>query len=365
MESEDSRTIRVGILGCGVIAPTHLAAYEAVPGVRVAAIADPDAAAREKLGQRYAGRPWKAFGDYRELVKSGLVDAVSVCSDHASHEELVCAAAEAGLAVLCEKPLGISLASLERMETTAREQGVVAAGVFQHRFDAVYRQTRAVVHEGWLGQLLNAHVFHSSQRTADYYRGSSWRGRRAAEGGSLLINQSIHFVDILQWICGGVETVMAHTANQIHTDIIETEDTAALSLAFGNGALGGLTASTGSHETWRVAVDLAGSDGRLRIVDGRLEDCRHRDGKVEDSLRERLLVGEAEGEVVGRAYYGSGHSGQIRDFVEAIREGRAPAIPLSEARPAVEVVLAAYASARSGRRMRPGENSIALEHGGS
>lgn len=358
VKREEKNEIRVGIIGCGVIAATHVAAYEALPGVRLVGISDVDREAMASLRERYADRDWGCYEDYRKLWKEAGVDAVSICTDHASHEALVSAAAEAGVSVICEKPLAIELGSLDRMEATVAANGVVAAGVLQHRFDFIYGETRRLVEEGCLGQVLTGQVLHNCYRSRTYYERSRWRGTEAGEGGSLLINQSIHFIDILQWLLGGVETVMAQVANRAHGGEIETEDTAVLSLGMGSGALGTVAASTGSHEVWRVAIDLTGTEGRIRLVDGILEESVHVDSGKGERIKERLSVEACEGGAVGRSYYGSGHPAQIRDFVEAVRSGGKPLVGLGEARRAVEVVLAAYESARTGMRVEPGKTSL-------
>lgn len=358
VKREEKSEIRVGIIGCGVIAATHVEAYEGLSGVRLVGISDVDAEAMASLRARYADRDWRCYGDYRKLWEEAGVDAVSICTDHASHEALVCAAAEAGVSVLCEKPLAIELGSLDRMAAAVKANGVVGAGVLQHRFDFVYEEARRLIEEGCLGTVLTGQVLHNCYRSGTYYEDSGWRGTEAGEGGSLLINQSLHFIDILQWLLGGVETVMALVSNRAHGGVIETEDTAVLSLGLGSGALGTVAASTGSHEVWRVAIDITGTAGRIRLVDGILEECAHVDAGMRERIGERLRATAPERRVVGRDYYGSGHPAQVSDFVEAVGCGGKPRVGFGEARRVVEVVLAAYESARTGKRVEPGKTSL-------
>lgn len=341
MEAE--ATLRVGIVGCGVIAPTHAEAYRGLEGVTVTALCDRIPEKARRLAERFGTTAPEIFEDYRTLLRSGKVDAVSVCTDHASHEEISLAALEAGIAVLCEKALSTERASLDRMVAAEEGSTAVAAGVFQHRFDPVYQSLREFLKAGRLGRIVNANLSHQSHRSHAYYRGDEWRGTWWGEGGSLLINQTIHFIDLLQWMLDGVEEVRALHANLGHESVIETEDTAALALRFGNGALGAVSASSASHLTWNVRLELVGSEGLLAFEDGKLHACRFTDDARAVKAR-ALFAGEAEAVASpsGRDYYGSSHPAQIRDFVRAVREGTAPQVSFAEARKAVDIVLSAY-----------------------
>ncbi len=338
----------VGIIGCGVIGPVHLESYLLVPGVRVRAVCDLRPDRMERLADRHPKLSLARHSRYADLLADPEIHAVSVCTDHASHEEIVLAALAAGKHVLCEKPLGISAASLDRMVAAAEAAApLVCAGVFQHRFDPIYRRLRAIIAEGRLGRMLTASARHYCDRPASYYHADGWRGTRQGEGGSLLINQSIHFLDILQWVMGGADCLQAATANLAHSGVIETEDTAALLLRFPDGALGAFTATSASHHAWQSALQFIGTEGSVLIENGHLRKCAHRDGAVAAALESRLSnITETEGVAAAKVYYGTSHPAQIRDFIEAIRQRRAPEIPFREARKAVDLVLAAYAAAR-------------------
>jgi UDP-N-acetyl-2-amino-2-deoxyglucuronate dehydrogenase len=344
--------LRIGILGCGVIAPAHIDSYRLIDSVQVVAVCDVNQQRIDQLKERYPDLLFATYTDYRALLADPAIDAVSVCTDHASHEAIVLAALAAGKHLICEKPLTTTVDSVQRMVRAANASPLVVAGVFQHRFDPVFRALRAAIDGQHFGRPLLLTVRHRCLRTADYYTSDAWRGTWAGEGGSLLINQSIHYVDIAQWLMGGVRSVQAQIANLGHSGVIETEDTATLAIEYANGALGTLVATTASHHGWQSIVELTGTDGSVAIVDGAVAECSHRDPQVAEAVRARLTeIPAVDGVAGAKIYYGTSHPAQLADFVAAIRERRPPFVSLADAAPAVNLVLAAYASARSGMRV--------------
>ena len=346
--------MNVGIIGCGVIAPSHIDSYNAIDGVAVTAICDLLPERMEQLSARYPECEFVRYSNVDALLADETVSVVSVCTDHASHEELFIKALDAGKHVLCEKALTISLDWLERMLSAANASDKVTGGIFQHRFDPVYLEVKNILEEKSLGKILTISCQHQCWRSDSYYAEDAWRGTWEGEGGSLLINQSIHYLDILQWISGGVESVCAHVENIAHDGVIETEDTASVSMKLGNGALGSFTATSCSHRNWESAIQIVGTDGDLHIRNEKLEFCTHKSDVVAADLHDRLTNLEAIKGVEGaKAHYGSSHPAQINDFVQAIREGRKPFVDLQDASDAVRLVLAIYESAKTGTAIQP------------
>ncbi|MCC5842052.1 MAG: Gfo/Idh/MocA family oxidoreductase [Opitutales bacterium] len=346
-----SDSIGVAIIGCGVIAPAHIESYGRLPGVTVRALCDLDIAKAKTLGHEYGIT--EALQDAESLWTRSDIQAVSVCTDHASHAPLVIAALQAGKHVLCEKPLAISPEQLDGMEAAARAAPhLVATGVLQHRFDAIFLWVRGVVRSGRLGELLFTQGSLLCQRPDAYYAESPWRGRLASEGGSLLINQAIHFLDLQQWIGGGVAEVMATMGNRGHPGLIETEDTASLSFRLRDGAMGSFAASSAAHAVWDFSLSFCGTKGTLTVRNGHLAEANFSDRQLTENLKQEAhALEEAERVEAAKLHYGPSHPRQIADFIDAIRSGRSPAIPLAEARKANDFVLAAYASARSGKQL--------------
>jgi UDP-N-acetyl-2-amino-2-deoxyglucuronate dehydrogenase len=345
------KSLRVGIIGCGVIGPTHAACYRPLPGVELAWACDLQESRARKLAADY--QIPNVTTDVRRVLRDPGVDAVSICTDHASHVALVIAALKAGKHVLCEKALAHQTTGLNAMlrAATAHPQ-LVCAGVFQHRFETLNRRVRDLIAAGTLGRMLTANVRLRCLRTNDYYRGDAWRGTWAMEGGSVLINQAIHYVDLLRWMMGGVRCVTGLHANLTHQDVIETEDTAVAGVEFTNGALGTIDATCSSHARWESALSFQGTAGSIELFD----DAVARVALPEKAAGERLLAElracqGASVEGPGKAYYGAGHPAQIADFVQAIREQRPPFVTAASAAETVDLVLGIYRSHRTGRRV--------------
>jgi len=343
--------LRVGIIGCGVIGPTHAASYRQVPGVQLTWACDRIEARAAKLAADH-GIPHVA-ADARRMLRAPDLDAVSICTDHASHAMLAVAALKAGKHVLCEKALSHRTSGLDAILRAAdAHRELVCSGVFQHRFESVNRRVRDLIAAGGLGRMLTASVRLRCLRTNEYYRADPWRGIWAEEGGSVLINQAIHYLDLLRWMMGGVRAVSGLHANLTHGETIETEDTAVAAVEFNNGALGTIEATCSSHNTWESALFFQGSAGAVELFNDAVMRVDLPDRAAGERLLDDLRAGDSTAiETPGKVYYGAGHPAQIADFVEAIRERRAPFVTAASAAETVDLVLGVYRSFRSGRRV--------------
>lgn len=344
-----SDTINCAIIGCGVIATSHAAGYSRIPGVRLRWACDLVAEKARKLSEQYGIE--RTTCDYREVLADPDTHAVSVCTDHGSHAEIAVAALDAGKHVLCEKALAATTEGLDAMMAAGdRHPELVFGGVFQHRFDRVYQYVKRLIEDGALGTLLTVSCKVLCRRTDAYYLADQWRGTWDREGGSVMINQAIHFVDLLQWMTGGVASLSAAYANLTHSDTIETEDTAIAVLKLRNGALGSILATSSSHLEWDPSFYIYGSHGSLELRNGRPLRVAFSDDELAGRVAAELasLTDPARNEA-GKDYYGPSHPTQIADFIGAIRERRPPYITARDARTAVDIVLAIYQSHRAGR----------------
>ena len=325
------KKIRVGIIGCGVISATHIKCYQAIPGVEVTWVCDLQekrlADRAKEFGIRHATR------NAAEVFAAKDVDAVSICTDHASHADLSLAALDAGKDVLCEKILANNRANLRRMVAASKAHPErVFSGVFQHRFDPVNRKMREILASGALGPLLTASVQLRCYRSDDYYRNDAWRGTWKYEGGSVLVNQAIHYIDQLLWQVDSPVTADGFYANLVHKAVIETEDTAVAALRFRNGALGTLEATCGSNLDWESTLSYRGTEGAIDLRDDKPLKVVFRDAALADRIRQELVDANAvKPEAAGKTYYGTGHLAQLHDFIDAVRTRRAPFVTIPEA----------------------------------
>lgn len=345
------KPVRVAIIGCGVIGPTHATCYRQIPDIELTWACDLDEGRARKLAADF--QIPHVTTDFRRVLRAADVDAVSICTDHASHAKLVVAALKAGKQVLCEKALAHKTAGLDAMlQAAAAHPELACSGIFQHRFETLNRRVRDLIAAGTLGRMLTASVRMRCLRTNGYYQGDAWRGTWEQEGGSVLINQAIHYLDLFRWMMGGMRSVTGLYANLTHDGVIETEDTAVASVEFVNGALGTIEATCSSHNTWESGLFFQGTEGAIEIFNDTVMRVDFRDKAAgERVLADLRACGNTCADSLGKAYYGTGHLAQIADFVQAIRDGRAPYVSAASAAETVDLVLGIYRSYRTGRRV--------------
>lgn len=342
--------LQVGLIGCGTISRTHAACFKRLPEVDLCWACDLVKERAESLASEFGIA--RITTDYLELLDDSSLDAVSICTDHASHSPLAVAALEADRHVLCEKALAANAAQMDAMLAThAKKPGLIFSGVFQHRFSPVFQVLRKQMAAGMLGEILTAGAQVRCYRSPSYYRADRWRGTWAEEGGSVLINQAIHMIDILVWLMGGVSALTGTYSNQTHHDVIETEDAAVAVMRFKNGALGTLEATSSSHLKWEPGVFVHGTEGSVEFRHDKPVKVVCSDQQQTERLLSMMNQAGAEPNpaIPGKDYYGSGHAAQIADFVNSCLTGSSPFVTAESARYAVDVVLAVYEAQRCGK----------------
>jgi UDP-N-acetyl-2-amino-2-deoxyglucuronate dehydrogenase len=336
-------TFGVGISGAGMISAVHAEALGELRDARLVAVA----AARQVTGRKLAethGAEWHA--ELEGLLARPDVDVVILCTPSGLHPGQAVAAARAGKHVVTEKPMATTLEGADRMIRACREAGVTLSVIFQYRFNRDALRLKRAVEAGLFGRLVLGNAFVHWHRTQAYYeeRGG-WRGTWALDGGGALMNQSIHAIDLLQWMLGPVESVSAYADTLAHD--IEVEDTASAALRFASGALGVIQGTTSTHRDWPIRIEVRGTGGGATLEGSRLTVWQP--GREEEILSPRDL--ESLPEPQGDEPLGAAHRRQLKEIFAALREGREPPIPGEEARKAVEIVLGIYRSAASGERV--------------
>jgi predicted dehydrogenase len=208
------------------------------------------------------------------------------------------------------------------------------------------RRAKAALEAGRLGKPALADVHVKWYRPQSYYD-SSWRGTWALDGGGALMNQSIHTIDLVQWLVGPVTSVFGRTATLAHA--MQTEDTAGAVLTFANGALGVIQGATSCWPGDPARVELHGDRGTIVLEEGRIVVWKLADAPPgEEDAMLNLERQDGSGAADPMAIGSEKHRRQIVDLIAAIREGRPPVIEGAEARRAVEIVRAIYRSAATG-----------------
>jgi UDP-N-acetyl-2-amino-2-deoxyglucuronate dehydrogenase len=345
--------VRVGVVGCGAIHGTHCEALQKIEGAKLEAVYDvlPEKAraAAEKFGTIAA----KSYADFLSRV-----DAVSVCVPSGLHSKVAVRAAKAGKHVISEKPIDVSYAHAKSMVDAARAAGVKLAVVSQHRFSNDMRKMRQAAQSGEFGRLVQGDMYNKWYRTQAYYDSGDWRGTWKLDGGGCLMNQGIHYVDMLQWIMGGVKSVRALIRTASHD--IEVEDTAIALLEYRNGAVGVIQGSTSIYPGLSERIEIHGDCGTAIIEGDKIklwkvdpdapkDPSPYGGGVMQQPTPKENIIGEAGGQGGASdptAIWGEQHRLQLEDFVRAIRDDREPFITGEDALEPLRIILAIYASGR-------------------
>ena len=322
---------RVGIAGCGGIAAVHAAVLDKMEETRMTACADIDPRKAVEMAGRYGA---KAYGSLEEMLEKEKLDAVHICTPHHLHVPMAEAAADRGIAVLTEKPPVISRAQWKRLEK-AGEKAFIGV-CLQNRYNPNVQEARRAIESGELGRVLGGRAFVTWQRDAAYYQSSPWRGKWATEGGSALINQSIHTLDLLVTLLGRPESAEGSMHNRHLKNVIETEDTAEAYLTLG-GKPALFYASNAYAANAPVLVDIQMEAGVLRL-EGETLEIRRAEGIETRSF--------PQPEALGKGYWGNGHIPCIRDFYRCLASGDRYPNDLEGVRDTVMLMLELYDQGR-------------------
>lgn len=252
--------LQFGIIGCGRIAQRH-AEHIAQRG-RLAAVCDTVPEKASSLATQYQANAYNSIDEMLAAEKE--LDVVAVCTPNGLHAEHSIKALKAGLHVLCEKPMALTVKDCREMICAAEETGKRLLIVKQNRFNPPVAAVKKVIDEGRLGKIYSVHLSCLWNRTADYYR-DSWKGTMQLDGGTLF-TQFSHFIDLLCWMIGDIKKADARMANHAHQGIIEFEDTGVVLLEFTNGALGTIHYTVNSHgKNMEGALTIIGEKGTVKI----------------------------------------------------------------------------------------------------
>ena len=305
------KRIRYGILGCGTIAHTHA---EAIMGIREAVVAacfDINETAARSFGEKYG---CTVYTDLAALLAEDTVDAVAVCTPCATHTAIIRKAADYGKHILCEKPVEVSADRFQGMIDYCTARRVLFAGVLQHRYDPAVEAVRRVLDTGHIGELLCASVRMMWHRDEDYFHQSSWRTTRE-NGGTALINQGIHYVDLLLYLAGDVASVCGSCCT-LGKDAL-TENYASAQLHFRNGAVGSIECTTVAYPGLYSELGLFGEKGSLVLRNDELffyEVKGERDPVLEQQVNSEAVLLKNRDNLVQC----EGHRRQYADFNRAI-----------------------------------------------
>jgi UDP-N-acetyl-2-amino-2-deoxyglucuronate dehydrogenase len=335
------KLVRFAVIGLGNIGKIHVDAIQSLNQAKISVICNRRGGSGQELAKSI-GVTW--VDDFRKAIVRDDVDAVAICTPSGMHKDIAIVAAQAGKHILVEKPLEITLPRIDAMLDAASQSNVKLTCIFQSRAKKSIQATKNAIDAGRLGKLLFANALVHWHRSPEYYS-NNWRGSLKFDGGGALINQSIHSIDLLQWLVGPVKTVFGHTATCVHQ--IQGEDTATASVTFVNGTQGTIQAATSLGQGFPARIEIHGTRGSVYLQEGSITQWKVQDTSVDEEL-EMLNLDQTED---GGAQHPTNqmkhdaHQLQIEDFVQAILNNRAPLVSGLEARKSVEIIRAIYHSA--------------------
>ncbi len=335
--------IGVAIIGAGGIAQAHARAVRDLSGrAWLCAVADANPDRARELAQSFSVP--KVYADHRELVADPGVQMVVICAPSALHAGMVVDALAAGKAVLCEKPIAVSLAEVDAIAAAQARYGGMASSVFQWRWGEGLAAFRRLIREGAAGRVLWAQANVLWHRTSDYYASSPWRGTWKDAGGGPLLTLGAHAIDALLSVMGTPRSVCSVAANFLHD--VEVEDASASVIGFEDGSMASINVTSAN------AIDTS----RLSFV------CEKMFAHSNDSPYEAarwpwefssadpscgaLIQAVARGEETREKVELVGL--QVRDFVACLERREQASVSVAEARKTIELISAIYKSGFTG-----------------
>jgi predicted dehydrogenase len=317
---------------------------KAVPEVAtVAACCDPVPERAREFAAKFG---CIAYDSLEAMLDHPGLDCICVCTPSGMHRDAVIAAAKKGVNAFVEKPLDITKEKLDEIAAAPAKYGIKVGCVFQRRALDVINKVRDAVQGGKLGTVFLGEASMKWFRSQEYYDSGAWRGTYALDGGGALMNQGIHGADLIYYLMGPIVSVKSYQGTLTHK--IEVEDNLTAAIKFKNGAIGNLTVSTSCVPGYSMVHNVHGSKGSISISDDKIVEWY-----IEGDETERVSGGK--GELKGVSDPGNintnGHTALIKDMAEAIRDNRDPMITPDEGRKAVDLVLAMYESAKTGKEV--------------
>ena len=339
-----------GIVGLGNIADFHAKAIQAMEGGRLLCAFSRSGGERaEKFAKEFGVDV--VIGDYDKFLRTPGLEVVTIATPSGAHLEPSMAAAAAKKHILSEKPLEITLERCDALIAACRKNRVKLGGVFQSRSTPGAQLVRTALDRKRFGRVTVCNAFVPWLRTQAYYDSGGWRGTWKLDGGGALMNQSIHQIDMLQWLGGPIAELSAYAGCLAHKRI-EVEDTAVAAVRFKSGAMGTVVGSTAMYPGHSTEVQISGERGSAWLKGGHLSVFQFEQEELGDA-QARIDFGPPKedagkgGAADPRAISFVGHQRQFENFVNCLDGKGKLMVDGAEARKAVEIILAIYQSAQT------------------
>jgi UDP-N-acetyl-2-amino-2-deoxyglucuronate dehydrogenase len=339
----NGRKIKVAVVGCGRISASHFKAIEAHQSeLQLTAICDTDERALQAVSKQYDAAGFVSLG---ELLKETDIDLVSLCTPSGLHPSQAIQAARAGRHVMTEKPMATRWRDGLQMVRECDQAGVHLLVVKQNRLNSTLQLLKRAVERGRFGRIYMATINVFWQRPQSYYDSAKWRGTWEFDGGALM-NQASHYVDLVDWLIGPVESVQAYVATLARD--IQVEDTATVGVRWRSGALGSINVTMLTFpKNLEGSITIIGDRGVARVGGVAVNEIQHWEFSEPDA--DDALVKSVSYETA--SVYGMGHYRYYENAVKVLRGEAEPETDGREGLRSLEVLIASYLSARDGRRV--------------
>ena len=336
----NGRKIRIAIVGCGRISKNHFGSIEKhQDNIELVSICDVQKAV---LSEHEAAYNVKGYLDLGDMLENEDLDLVAICTPSGTHADQTELCAKYGVNVMTEKPMATRWSDGVRMVKTCDDAGVRLFVVKQNRRNSTLQLLKRAVKEDRFGKIHMVHLNVFWTRPQEYYDQAPWRGTWEFDGGAFM-NQASHYVDLLEWLIGPIDKVQAMMST---TRDIEVEDTGVLNVKWRNGALGSMSVTMLTYpKNLEGSITILGEKGTVRVGGVAVNDIQHwefdepkdYDGEVKEANYQTTSV------------YGFGHPLYYNNVIEVLRGNAEPETDGREGLKSLEVLIAAYLSARDGK----------------
>lgn len=335
-----NRKIQIAVVGCGRISKRHFESIEKhADDLELAAVCDNN---HDVLKLHEGTYGVKGYQRFEEMLAKEEIDIISVCTPSGIHPDQVVMAAQHGIHVITEKPMATRWRDGVRMVRACDEARVRLFVVKQNRRNATLQLLKRAVDEKRFGQIRMVHINVFWTRPQEYYDQARWRGTWELDGGALM-NQASHYVDLIDWLIGPVDSIQAMTST---TRDIEVEDTGVMNIRWRNGALGSMAVTMLTYpKNLEGSITILGDKGTVRIGGVAVNDIQRWEFEDVRDYDEKILDANYETTSV----YGFGHPLYYKNVIDVLRGEAAPETDGREGLKSLEVLIAAYLSARDGK----------------
>jgi len=344
----EKRKIRIAVVGCGRISKNHFGSIEKhSEDLELVAICDKN---QTKLSEHKQQYNVPGYSRLELMLDSERIDVVALCTPSGIHADQATLSAGCGINVITEKPMATRWQDGVRMVKACDNAGVHMFVVKQNRRNSTLQLLKRAVEERRFGKIHMVHLNVFWTRPQEYYDQAKWRGTWEFDGGAFM-NQASHYVDLLDWLIGPVDKVQAMMST---TRDIEVEDTGVLNIRWRNGALGSMSVTMLTYpKNMEGSITILGEKGTVRIGGVAVNEIQH--WEFEESCDYDEQVNDANYQT--NSVYGFGHPLYYKNVIDVLRGECEPETDGREGLKSLELLIAAYLSARDGNTI-----SLPLEY---